>query len=218
VEIGFSSALAKLRFGHRIGEQSDGTLAYRVEDKSGHVSVTKDEWKDAGTFFVDSTRKSARQARLLLLVSLPAYVVYIAIANLVVSDELARALPYWFYFILFIGPLPGMPIAIYLRHSRHVLRVCQAIDATFAQRPRITAQPRAFFEPPFWFDLLCLLFIGPHLIVAVIGQLDPDIFRNTPFSGRHIDGKATVAFALLAVRLVWAVLLRRRTQAPHASR
>ena len=218
MEIGFSGALARLRFRHRVSELSDGTLAYRLEDKSGYVRVTKTEWDEAGIFFTDGTRGSARQARILLLLSLPAYVLYIMLCNLVVPKELALAMPQWLYLLLFIGPLPGMPIAIYLWHSYQVRRVSRDLDAALTERPRITApQPPSFPKPPFWFDLICLLFVGPSLIVAVIGELYPDVFHNTPFTGRHIDSNAIFAFALIGVRIAWGEMARRRNYPPHAS-
>jgi hypothetical protein len=219
VEIGFSGALARLRFRHRVSELPDGALAYRLDDKSGHVRVSKAEWEEAGTFFADSTSKSARKATLFVLLSLPAYVVYAIACGLIVPKELALAMPSWLYFLLFIGPLPGMPIAIYLWHSYHVRKVSRALDATLAQRPRIAAPTLPSFPtPPFWFDLICLLFIGPHLILAVIGELNPDLFRNTPLTGRHIDANAVFSFALLGLRIAWGEIAKRRNQTPHASR
>lgn len=218
MEIGFSRALAQLRFRHRVRELADGSLAYRLADKSGYIRVSKTEWDEAGTFFAVSTRGSARKANVMLLLWLPAYVLYIMLCNLVVPKQLVQAMPQWLNLLLFIGPLPGIPIGIYLWHSYHVRRVSKAIDATLAGRPRIAAPPPSSFPgPPFWFDLVCLIFAGPHLIIAVIGELNPDLFRNTPFTGRHIDANAMFAFALIGVRITWGGLARRRNQPPHAS-
>jgi hypothetical protein len=217
VNIGFSRALARLRFKHRVTELADGGLAYRLGDGSAQVRVSRREWSDAGTMFNDATRASSRQAVVLLL-CLPAYVAYIALSHVVVPAATARALPSWLYFLVFIAPLPGLPIAVYLRHARHVMRVSKAIDAQLAQRSRLAIVTRGRAGPPFWFDLLCLLFIGPQLLIAIIGEIDPDLFRNTPLSGRRIGGQAMLGFALILVRLAWGELARRRNQAPQASR
>jgi hypothetical protein len=204
MELGFARALARLRFQHRATELPDGGLAYRLKPSAQHVRVTRGEWQDIGQVFEESNRASARKATNLLLLCLPAYVAYVALCNLVVPKDVARALPQWLYLLVFVGPLPGMPVAVYLWHSRQVQTVSRAIDATLAERPRIPA-PKAAARPrpPFWFDLICLLVVGPHVFVALLGELNPDLFRNTPFSGRHLDPKAMAALALIAIRLLW---------------
>lgn len=208
MDLSFSSRLARTRLRHRVSELPDGALAYRVEDGTGFVRLTQREWAETGQFFDDNIRKSARNARIAMFLWLPAYVTYIAICSTLIPREWARALPSWLYFVVFIGPLPGTPIAIYLRHSYHVKKVSKAIDAALGVRPRAAEPPKDPFRPPFWLDLLCLLFVGPGLVVAVIGELAPQAFRNTPLSGRHIDWQAMVGFALFALWLGWSAVAR----------
>lgn len=218
MQVEFSHQLAKVRFQHRVTELPDGKLAYRLSDGTGYVRLTKSEWHDVGTFFNESVAPSKRRATVEMLLWIPGYVLFIAIAGAIIPKEFARALPNWLYSLIFLGPLFATPFVIYLRHSFHVKRVSDAIDATFARRPPTSVPQREPWRPPFWLDVLGLLFVGPHLIVSVIGELDPDFFRNTPFTGSRLDALAVFGFALIVVRVVWSATARMASQPPQASR
>jgi len=218
-DIEISRALARVTFLHRVTDLPDGALAYRLADDSGHVRLSRTEWERAGHAFKHATGRVKRNAVIALFLWMPAYVLYIAICDAVVSDAWARALPRWLWFAIFVAPLFATPVLIFIWWTYRVIRIAMEVDASLTKgaRVRISAPPRNPFRVPFWLDVLCVLFVGPHLIVATIGQFDPDALRNTPLTGQHIDGVAIFGFALIAVRLVWGYLARRWAYAPPAS-
>lgn len=213
--VNFSSALARLRFQHQITPLPNGGLAYRLANGSGHVAVSRHEWDEAGDLFKASTGRSLRRARIASLLWLPGFVLYNIICGAIIPREVVRVLPWSVYNTLFLGPFFATPGIIYLWHSYEVKRICTMIDAFFVDRPRIASPAALPWHPPFWFDLLCLLFVGPYLIIAVTGQIDPGLFRNTPLSGRHMDGVAAFGMVLLAARLAW-LIKAKRTNGPAA--
>ncbi len=212
LDIEISRGLARTRFQHRISELPDGTLSYRLADKSGHVRVTREEWEATGTFFTESTRGPKRDATIALFLWMPAYVVYIAICGVLLPKSWAQALPEWLSLVIFVGPLFATPFVIFFWWSFRVQRVCKAIDATFAERAGIQPPRKNPFRPPFWLDVLCLLFVGPQLIIAVIGEIDPNALRNTPLTGRHLDWQAMLGFALIAARVAWGKVAKRHVR------
>jgi hypothetical protein len=123
-------------------------------------------------------------------------------ATFIFAMTAGQALPFSGLLILagiFLGPL-----AIYLRHSRHVQRISRVVEAELARFPRCGHFERDIHPKPRWLEVGLMMLVGPHLIISVIGQVGgPDMFRGTPLSGSNIGPLQLAAFLLIAVRLKW---------------
>lgn len=140
---------------------------------------------------------------MLVFLHIPMFVLLVAICNIPpvwagIHGIFGPLASYALLAFLFLGPA-----GYYLVHSHHVGRVVAAIEATLAQRSRIDAPATPLWAVPLWLNILCLILVGPHLIFALIGQLQPSFFNNTPLSGSHLDPLAIVGFIVITARFAW---------------
>ncbi len=112
--------------------------------------------------------------------------------------------------LIAIVPLPGIPVAVYLRHSYHVRRVVKTIERELSSRARIAAPPRDPRKIPLWLDILSMLFVGPGLVLGMLGETNPALLENTPLSGAHIGLTFLAGAFILCLRITWPRLATLR--------
>lgn len=205
LDLDFSRALRRTSFTNRIVEGGDGALVFRLADGTGHVRLTRREWIDVGSSFEHETRPVARRAKWALALYLPCWLVVVALTN-APPVALLLGLSDWLATIFLLGTLFLTPFAIYLWQSHHVGLIAEALEATLGTRQRVPDPPTDPTHIPRWLDISSLLLVGPGLVFALVGQLRPGIFRNTPLTDAHLGPLAIAGFAVIALRLLWPCL------------
>jgi len=187
LHIGFSRELAKINFRDRATPR-DGRVAYRLADKSGHVSLDAGEWAAMIAQFDRESGKVLRTARRCLIGLLPGIFVY--------GMTLAHVLPFGGLIIVlafFLGP-PG----IYFWQSNRIDRIARRIDAQLAGRPKVAAPPRQPWRVPRGLEIACAVLVGPHLLFEVYGSINPGAYRNTPLLGTQLNWTSFISFSVIA--------------------
>jgi hypothetical protein len=193
IGMGFSRALAQTGFQHRATVLAGGRVIYRLADGSGHVGLSACEWEAAGEQFEAQVRPVGRKTFWLSIGLFPAIFVF--------GMTIAQILPGAGILIL-AGILLG-PIAIYLWQSYRIKHIARAIEQELARLPRVAAVPAPASRPPRWLEIACILLVGPGLIVQIYGSLNPDAFRNTPWTGMHLGWAGLAGFAVLGAMLFY---------------
>ena len=192
-----SDVLAATGFAHRAAVQSDGSVIYRLADGSGHVRLPAAEWHRLGREFEARTASVRKRTRWLRIGLLPATFLY--------GMTFAQVLPFGGILILaaiFLGPL-----VICFSHAREVGKASNAVENALAGFARSRPARRDPRRVPRWLEILFLVLVGPHLLIALAGELGgPDTFRGTPFSGTDVGPMEAIAFILIAVRIAWPFL------------
>jgi hypothetical protein len=178
----------------------DGSLGVRVRmpDGKGDVRLTAKEWDALGDWFREQVAPSAKRLRLSVWLTLP---LIIAFAGIAASVPLLKATAEWLFdaapslFMLFL--CGALPLTMAALHALAAQRAVDGVDEALADRPRHGISnlppPKAVNA----LELIALFLIGPHLIIAVIGTLSPNAFRNTPWTGSHLDLKSLAGLAVL---------------------
>jgi hypothetical protein len=192
--MGFSRALTESGFRHRATAVGGGRVVYRLADGSGHVVLDADEWDAVGEHFRMEVRPVGRTTTWLSIGLFPAIFVF--------AMTIGQILPGAGILVLagiFLGP-----IAIYLWQSHRIKHIACAIEKELARLPRAAAPPPApAGRPPRWLEIAFMLLVGPGLIIQVYGSLNPTAFRNSPWTGMHLDWVGIAGFAVLGALLFY---------------
>jgi hypothetical protein len=191
--MGFSRALTESGFRHRATSVGGGRIVYRLADGSGNVVLDAGDWDAVGEHFRAQVRPVGRTTTWLSIGLFPAIFVF--------GMTLGQILPGAGILIL-AGILLG-PIAIYLLQSYRIKHIARAIEQELARLPRVAAPPPPPWRAPRGLEIACILLVGPGLIVQVYGSFNPDAFRNTPWTGMHLDWLGMAGFALLGAMLFY---------------
>lgn len=201
LDMNFSRWLATGNIERRATTLRYGRIAYRLADGTGHVGLDAEQWTAVRAHFAAESTAVARVTRWLQVGFFPALFLF--------GMTIAQVLP--FAGLIFLAALLLGPIGIYLWQSHRMQRLVQGIEADLATLPRIPAPPRRPFRAPRWLEIVVLLLAGPHLIIQIYGSYDPDAFRNTPWSGAHLDETGVVAIIALAA-LAFLTFFRWRSR------
>lgn len=177
-------------------------LRFRMDDGKGDVRLTGHEWESVSGWFRAEIAPSAKRLRLAILLAVPFGIALLAIvANVpalaAFADPIDRAVP----LLLPLLITAGLPLGAAAAHGLAVQRAFDGVKQALLSRARLGASPvpRAVNA----LELIALVLVGPHLLVGIVGTLNPDAFRNTPWSGAHLglfDAVGLLALAALAWR------------------
>lgn len=202
LHVDFSRQLARMRFHNRATPLPSGDMVYRLADGSGHVQLSAEEWDAVGRFFKQDTGASARRAYVGIALWPVAFVALVMMLGLPPIAAVLGVIP-GLHMIVVMTALVGLPVAVYLRHSAHVQTTVRIIEDELGAMPRVPAPLRDPARVPPWLDFVMMLFLGPHLFIAIVGSIDPGQLEGTPLQGSHIDVVAILGFAVIALRVLW---------------
>lgn len=213
--------IAVTRLKQRRVEDGSPGVRLRMPDGRGDVRLTTQEWDALGGWFRTQVAPSARRLRLAVLLTLPLIIAFLAIVANVPSLETIFG---WLFnlspplaMLFLCGALPLTMTAL---HALAVQRAIDGVNEALADRPRHgtsgLAPPRALNVV----ELIALALVGPHLIVGLWGSLFPNAFRNTPWTGAHLDAQGLAGLVvLLALGLLrWRRMRRGAAFAAEGSR
>lgn len=216
LSLGFSRALTSGGFEHRATIMPGGRVVYRLADGSGHVDLPLRDWRALGERFQAETKAIVRRATISTVWMIPGLALYMivmgSIAYAIDSSTLGGIGAVGFLIMLLFGP----PV-IYLWQSHRVQRIAAAIEAELARHPRVEAPPAVPWRVPRALEIAALVLIGPHLIVQVYGSFFPDAFRNTPWTGMHLNWSGIAGFAVLAILVFFRWRARGQEQEARES-
>lgn len=188
LDMDFSRWLAAGSLDRRATSLRHGRVAYRLADGSGHIGLDAEQWAVVRAHFDTESTAVGRVTRRLTIGLIPAVFLY----GMTIGQVLPGA------GLVILAALLLGPIGIYLWQSHRMQRIVRAIETDLATLPRITAPPRRTARTPLWLEITVVLLAGPHLLVQLYGSFHPDAFRNTPWSGAHLDMTGIAAFLALA--------------------
>jgi hypothetical protein len=199
-------AVARLKQ-RRVDDGSPG-VRVRMPDGKGDVRLASHEWDALGDWYRAQVTPSAKRLRLAVWLTLP---LIIAFLGIVANVPILKAGFEWLFDVA--GPLVmlflcgALPLTMTALHGLAAQRAIDGVNEALADRPRLDssclAPPRALNA----LELIALALVGPHLVLGIVGSLNPNVFRNTPYSGTHLDW---AGFAGLAVLLALGLLRLRR--------
>lgn len=194
LEPNFSEFLATSGFAHRATFQADGSVIYRLGDRSGAVLVARNDWQRLSRDFalrMTPVRKRTRQLNIRLLP-----------ATFVFGMTVGQYLP--FSGLLIIAAIFLGPLFIYWRHSRQVKTFCGMAENELVTYPQCVAAEQDLRREPRWLEIAFMVLVGPHLLIALVGEIGgPDLFRGTPIQGVSVGAVEIITFLLLGLRLAW---------------
>ena len=194
MDTGFSDNLAISGFAHRATVCPDGSVVYRLKDKTACVRVPAREWDLLREEFLLKLAPSRRRTRIHSILLFPAVLVF--------ALTLGQLVPFTGLIIvtaIFVGPL-----AIYLAHSFDVRRISCSLEERLRTFPRLPLQEIDKRRFPRALEIAFMLLVGPNLLLAIIGEIGgPDLFRGTPLVGIGIGPFQIAALGLIALRLSW---------------
>ncbi|WP_136943069.1 hypothetical protein [Sphingomonas baiyangensis] len=201
--------MARLRFRQRGEAMRDGTVHVDPRDGGGRVPMPREEWDRCVDWFACEIRPATRALKLLILLQIP-----LAILTLGILTRLDLIAP---IDRMFAGAFAIVPVlvvtcwplllgaAIYWRAYRTIVR--HFADG-LAQRPRVPAADRTTRRLHLA-EIVALVLVGPHLLIALYGTLAPNAFDHTPWMGTRLGPLDLIGFALLGW-IGWRHLRRRR--------
>lgn len=194
---GFSEDLARSGFAHRARTKADGSVVYRLADKSRSVLLPARVWQQMGEEFAEALAPTRRRTRLLSIALFPGILIF--------AMTVGQIIP--FAGVMILASILCGPIAIYLMHSHDVQKVTRSIELRLKSYPQCPDMPRDPARLPRGVEIACLVVIGPHLVLAIIGEIGgPDTYRGTPLSGMGIGPLQMLAMGLIGLRLLWPKL------------
>jgi hypothetical protein len=208
--------IAVTRLRQRRVEDGSPGVRLRMPDGRGDVRLATHEWDALGGWFRAQIAPSARRLRLAVLLTLPLIIAFLAI---VANVPALKTVFEWLFnlspplsMLFLCGALPLTMTAL---HALAVQRAMDGVNAALADRPRHGTSGLAPSRALNMVELIALLLVGPHLIIGLWGSLFPNAFRNTPWTGAHLDsaGVAGIAIFLVLGYLRWR---RSRPVAPGA--
>lgn len=206
--------IAVTRLRQRCVEDGSPGVRLRMADGRGDVRLAAHEWEALGGWFRDRVTPSAKRLRLAVYATLPLIIAFLGIAANFpplksAAEWLFEASPA--FFMLFLCGV--LPLTMATLHALAVQRAIDGVNEALASRPRLgtscVARPRALNA----LELVALVLAGPHLVLGIIGSLNPNAFRNTPWTGTHLDA---AGIAGLIVLLALGLLRWRRMRQPAA--
>lgn len=191
--------LAVTRLRQRCTVDETGIAYFRIDGRSA-VALPAEEWNALGDRFRAAIRPSARLVRWSVWLAIPVAIAILVLVHALppleaAIDRVDAAIPGLIPLLLGSWlPLTAMVI--------HMLAVQREIDRThflLARRPRQSAPvppPRRALN---FAELAAIVLIGPHILIQIYGTLVPDAFRNTPWTGAHLDWSGWAGLALFVV-------------------
>lgn len=199
--------IAHLRFRNRW--VPDGTAGgyFRLKDGTA-VRLSAAEWKNVSVQHSNAIRASSRRLFWTLALAIPAAVSILFVNALLLSAFTPDGRgPTWLGASLFFGTMIGLPLYGMIRSVRANQRALQAVDSSLRKRPRAAIPDLP--DPRATNILEALMLISVFtVVVQIYGTLNPDAYRNTPWTGTKLGPTGYAGIAI--IMLVVAVHVRRR--------
>ena len=179
-----------------------------------NVRLTSDQWNRLGGSCREAIALSARGLRWAVLMTVPfSLMLMVLIANIPGASAAVDALDRRVPGIAVLLIIWFLPVAATTWHMLVVQRAVEETFATLAWQPRCAAPQTGRRGPINALEIAALVLIGPHLLIQIYGTLDPDAFRNTPWTGSRLTASGIAGLAVLVALAGLRWLDRRRSGA-----
>ena len=192
--------IAVTRLKQRVVDDGLQGVRLRMPDGKGDVRLATHEWEALGGWFRAQVTPSARRLRLAVLLTLPLIIAFLAI---VANVPLLKTAFEWLFDLspplsmLFL--CGALPLTMTTLHALAVQRAMDGVNEALADRPRHGTSCLPASRALNGVELIALVLVGPHLIIGLWGSIFPNAFRNTPWTGAHLDAFGVAGIAVLLV-------------------
>jgi hypothetical protein len=181
-----------------------GTVFVRLPDRRFEARMTTSDWAAIIERHHGAVRESRGQWRILMLGTIPLALVILGITvNVPALNALLnssdRAVPFILPFLI----TSGLPIVAIVRHVRAVLRSVDRARLEIDSFPRVVARHRAPARDAGPLLKVGIFAIVPLLLIQTYGSINPDAYRNTPWTGTRL-GPVSLVLALALLGLLVA--------------
>lgn len=186
----------------------DGAVFVRLADGRHEARLEPAQWRRIVESYRQTVETSRKQLHMLMLATIPLALAVLGIMSNVAPLEAAllrfdRTIP----FVLPLLLTSGLPIWAIFRHSRTVQQALDRARAELLDHPRLPARHRPPPREARPIEKLAIFAIIPALMVQTWGTIDPDAYRNTPWTGTRLG------FGSLLLLLVLCALIISRRRA-----
>jgi hypothetical protein len=199
--------IARTRLRQGCVEDGSGGFYYRMGEGRGAVRLSASEWEWVEGRFREEIALTAKALKLAIWMTIPFGLLLVVIIASIPPLQAAlsafdRVVPLLLPFLI----TSALPLGMM---AQHMLAVQHAVDRS---RARLQSRPRCTVPPGTGrrrglntLELVALVAVGPHLVFEIYGSINPAGFRNTPFSGTHLDlwGLTGIAVLVLMAALRW---------------
>ena len=177
-------------------------VCVRLDGTSREVRIPPHRWDAILERHRQSVDASKRRIWWSMGLQLPVGVLLVAI---VVSVPPLHAAMLWLdknlnflCLLIVLAMWSGLPLGALVLHGRTVLRANERVRAELAGFRQYRARHRLPPRTARPTEKLVILTVVPYLIIQIYGTIDPDAYRNTPWTGTRLDLVSVIAVAILA--------------------
>jgi hypothetical protein len=180
--------------------QVEGDACRVRRKRGGWVMLSRAEWDEIRECFAARIAPSGKALRWSIWLAIPFAIAVLALLSSVPPIHAAlNEIDGTPGFLLWLVISCGLPVTMAALHIRAVRRALAEVESRLGGRARCEAPAALPPKAISLFEILALVFVGPHLVVEIIGTLDPNAFLNTPWSGTSLDSYGYAGLAIFAV-------------------
>jgi hypothetical protein len=179
-------------------EPDGGAICVRLPGGTHEARITPAQWQAILDRYHTVVDPSAKGMKWAFILTIPAAIAFLALISAI--PPLKEALYAFDRTVPLVLPLlvtSGLPIAAIVLHARTVMRALDAARSDLARFPRQQLRnrmPPADARP---LEKVAIFAVLPYLLIQVWGTIDPDAYRNTPWTGTQLDFSSLVGVAAL---------------------
>jgi len=180
-------------------EEEFGSVMVRLPGGQHEARLTPAQWQAILDRYHAVVDPSAKWLKWAFILTIPFAIAILAFISAIpplkqAAFALDRAVP----IVLPLLVMSGLPIAAIIMHARNVLRSFDRARAELARYPRQPARHRMPPSNARPLEKVAIFAVFPYLIIQTWGTIDPDAYRNTPWTGTQLDLTSVVGVAVLA--------------------
>lgn len=179
-------------------EPDGGDICVRLADGAHEARLTPAQWQGIVDRYHGTVEPSAKGLKWAFILTIPAAIAFLALISAI--PPLKEALYAFDRLVPVVLPLlvtSGLPILAMVLHARTVIRALDRARAELAPFPRQAVRnrmPPAEARP---LEKVAIFAVFPYLLIQAWGTIDPDAYRNTPWTGTRLDLTSILGVAAL---------------------
>ena len=179
-------------------EEEFGSVLVRLPGGKHEARLTPAQWQAILDRYHAVVDPSAKWLKWAFILTIPLAIAVLVLISAIPPLKQAfhafdRAVP----IVLPLLIMSGLPIAAIVMHARNVMRALDRARAELARFPRQPARNRLPSSNARPLEKVAIFAIFPYLIIQTWGTIDPDAYRNTPWTGTRLDLTSMVGVAVL---------------------
>ncbi len=176
---------------------ADGGHVYVRHRRGREVRLAPHLWSAILDDYRAAVLPSRRRLRWAMILAIPFSIFLIVIMKAIPGLEavvyaIDRTIP-----IVTLLIAAGLPIAAITSHVVTLQRAMDRARRDLDRHPHQAARPHPVSPGASPLEKLAAFVLIPHLLIQIYGSIDPDAYRNTPWTGTRFDVSGLAALAIL---------------------